>query len=693
MVITDFNGGYDVGAGIALQADGSIVVAGKSNGLPYGYDYDFAVARYHSDGSMDASFNGNGRVTTDVGSRYNAATSVALQTDGKIVVAGSASGTGFEVVRYDANGNLDATFNGGGRVATAFDVPGLDDGRGLALQADGKIVVAGSAYDGVHDSIFAVARYHSNGSLDNTFHQDGRVTTDLAKVGDANGSAVALQSDGKIVVVGTASGALAIARYEGMLEFLWGAKVTIVQWSGVVSRDYLVGCDGTSVITRNDLVFHLDGSVTAGVGTPLSAIRTIYLVPNSPQNAAAADRALGFNKYCSPVRRTGFELAGGVLLQERAWNIVVGGTRGKLPQTRPFYAIPRCPAPDDWIVPERRRATFTDESLKQLIAAKARAKFVPPQIVWAKLWLDSTGPLVVGWNQYGFVGERSFGVPSYRRDRVGQEMTIVTDDGGVGIGRITGSNIVASVPAGSSVFTHLYRLASDTGYNVETAVSVLERKREQTLNLAIGYAGTPGGRTVLEHWYNALWAFDGLPDPATSNRSTLPVYPDRVWEVVRSRGLGRWSFLRPVLSGYAVPAGISNDYFIPRKQSTLGNDANKKWAHADVDFDGLADVVLFAPSFSRGTIANSLFIRVRTDSTRPSLGIDSVHAVISGGALLSPLNLELSAGAADSFSIAMGVRLPRSRSYYNATFSVSLTGIDAKKRAAEGLTYKFMNPP
>jgi uncharacterized delta-60 repeat protein len=234
IVTTDF-GGSDAGSSIVLQTDGKIIVAGESSG---GGDGGFAIVRYNADGSLDATFDDDGKVTTDFGG-YEYATSVALQGDGKIVVAGynsiiSSSGGGdFAVVRYNANGSLDTTFDGDGKVVTDFG--GWDEAESVTIDSNGKIVVAG--YTGISSSgggDFAVVRYNIDGSLDTTFGVGGKVITNLA--GEDYTHSVIVQSDNKIVMIGdtatSASGAsdFALVRYNanGSLDttFGVGGKVT-----------------------------------------------------------------------------------------------------------------------------------------------------------------------------------------------------------------------------------------------------------------------------------------------------------------------------------------------------------------------------------------------------------------------------------------------------------------------------------
>src|SRR5829696_2570314 len=213
---TDFGGepGIDVATAVAMQTDGKIVAVGR--GGPEG---DFALARYKSNGSLDPTFSGDGKLTTNFGQFSDVAEGVVIQPNGKIVAVGSVGTTGgqdFALARYNPNGALDPTFSGDGKQTTDFG-GGSDGASGVALQGDGEIVAAGCACpDDVNARDFALARYTPNGALDPTFSGDGKQTTDFGASEDrANG--VAVQGDGKIVAVGRGGpkGDFALARYLG----------------------------------------------------------------------------------------------------------------------------------------------------------------------------------------------------------------------------------------------------------------------------------------------------------------------------------------------------------------------------------------------------------------------------------------------------------------------------------------------
>jgi uncharacterized delta-60 repeat protein len=125
---------------------------------------------------LDPSFGGDGKVTTNFSPGLDEGTDVAIQADGKIVVAGGAAGR-FAVARYEMSGSLDDSFSGNGKVKTNF-VGGTDRALGVAIQPNGKIVVAGIHGIGANPT-FALVRYTPDGNLDPSFGGDGKVKTNF----------------------------------------------------------------------------------------------------------------------------------------------------------------------------------------------------------------------------------------------------------------------------------------------------------------------------------------------------------------------------------------------------------------------------------------------------------------------------------------------------------------------------------
>ena len=223
-VTTDF-GADDEARAVALQSDGKIVVVGLAS---ISGAYDFAAARYNTDGSLDTTFDTDGKLTTNMGATDIAHAVAIHHSDGKIVLAGQA-GNSFGVARYTAAGALDATFDTDGKQTTSFTDGLPDRAHAMAIQSDGKIVLAGYATNNNgtttvttelpdpttddHED-FAVARYTTAGALDTTFDTDGKQTTDIGTVAGISGSvagtsdkanAMAIQRDGKIVLAGDVS--------------------------------------------------------------------------------------------------------------------------------------------------------------------------------------------------------------------------------------------------------------------------------------------------------------------------------------------------------------------------------------------------------------------------------------------------------------------------------------------------------
>ena len=202
-LLLNLSSGSDYVEDVVVQPGDQKIVGVGQLGLG---EQRFAVLRWNPDGNPDGTFGGgDGRVFTTFGTFAEVATAVALQADGKIVAVGYAPGSGgqFAIARYNTDGSPDMSFSGDGKTTTNF-TSGDDFAWDVAIQpADQKIVVAGRTAGS--DPKFAVVRYNTNGSLDGTFSGDGRATVNLT-TGEDNGTALALQANGGIVLVGYASG-------------------------------------------------------------------------------------------------------------------------------------------------------------------------------------------------------------------------------------------------------------------------------------------------------------------------------------------------------------------------------------------------------------------------------------------------------------------------------------------------------
>ena len=310
---------------LALQTGGEIVAAGRSNG-------HFAVARYQTSGLLDSAGFGapNGTVTTAIGAS-SIANSVALQTDGKIVAAGVSSDgvrNYFAVARYDTSGALDAAgFNAPRGYITSTLSAGNDIATAVAIQSDGKIVVGGYT-----DSQFVVARYYVTGTLDTTtFNAPNGFRTFPIGAKDW-AQAIGLQSDGKIILAGHAdtgsSDDFAVAR----LTTLGALDLTFNSGLGYITTDFPTD--------QNDLAQALDiqpDDKIVVAGYTNNGVDNDFALARYNANGAL-DTAFGTNGRTT-TSIVGDDLAMAVAVQ-RTGRIVLAGTSVD-PTTREDFAIAR----------------------------------------------------------------------------------------------------------------------------------------------------------------------------------------------------------------------------------------------------------------------------------------------------------------------------------------------------------------
>lgn len=267
---------------IALQSDGKIIAGGEAN--PAGVT-TFALARYNTNGTLDTTFGSEGTVTQSVGTSQSFINSVAIQSDGKIVAGGISNQAGifsFTIARFDSNGSLDSSFGTAGIASVSIGT--FSEITSIAIQSDGKIVAGGEAEVGGVEQ-FAIARFNSNGTLDTTFNssgsQPGVVTLPIGTSSFIN--SIAIQSDGKIVAGGQGEAAgisqFALARFnsDGSLDSSFGnngittealgtsSKIfaIAIQSNGKIVATGLGNLSGLSVIAR----FNTDGTLDNTFGT------------------------------------------------------------------------------------------------------------------------------------------------------------------------------------------------------------------------------------------------------------------------------------------------------------------------------------------------------------------------------------------------------------------------------------------
>ena len=280
---------------VLLQPDGKIVVVGSSGVSPYSTLNEFALARFNSDGTFDQSFGTGGKLKTHFEGQYvtgSRAASVAIQPDGKLVVGGSYKNaevtTQFAVARYNSDGSLDTTFGSGGKVTTLLGETSYGHGNSVAIQPDGKIVLAGDFHTARRNNDFALARYNSNGSLDTTFGNGGKLISDLFGASDDIANSLIIQPDGKLVVGGRTGQypnfKFGIARYNS-----YGAFDQSFGGTGKVMTDFSTSqsqSDGMALQADGKIVlagYTITGTTGENFNAQFALARYLIAAPHSAQ--------------------------------------------------------------------------------------------------------------------------------------------------------------------------------------------------------------------------------------------------------------------------------------------------------------------------------------------------------------------------------------------------------------------------
>jgi uncharacterized delta-60 repeat protein len=312
----------DKGKDVAVQADGKIVVVGEAN-------YDFTLIRFNPDGSLDNSFSGDGIAMADLFGFSDDATGIVIQNDGKLVVAGAttvANAGHMGVARFLPDGSLDNSFSDDGKTAILVGTF-MSSVEAIALQSDGKIVLAGHTVDAVINPgniDFAIVRLNTNGTPDNSFSGDGKQNTDFGLLED-RANAVVVQNDGKIVAAGFTNSnsayAFALARYNTD-----GTPDNSFSGDGKVVTDI-----GPNSDIPYALALMADGKVVAGgaaFNTGYAAVR--YNLDGTPDNSFDEDGIViggipgGYTVYnSSVVQSDGKILAAGFTLVNANYHFAV----------------------------------------------------------------------------------------------------------------------------------------------------------------------------------------------------------------------------------------------------------------------------------------------------------------------------------------------------------------------------------
>lgn len=298
---TNGNTGLPASCNVLLQSDNKIIQVARL----YNNSFGFSLVRYTINGVIDSSFGINGKVITSMGTGESFVNAGIIQADGKIVLAGYAyngNNWDFAMARYNNNGSLDNSFGTGGKQLTQMG--SYDDfANGLTIQPDGKIVVVGSSYDNNYISSYAILRYKSNGIVDSSFGQNGKIISHfgplITYIGNVYygtysheyGTAVAIQTDGKIVVGGQSYIPVNCFDYYGGLYC--NPIFTMVRYQSSGKLDSTFGkngkvSDSVSLLYMSSMILQPDGKiVVTGTGNPNGFFTERY------NNNGALDNSFG----------------------------------------------------------------------------------------------------------------------------------------------------------------------------------------------------------------------------------------------------------------------------------------------------------------------------------------------------------------------------------------------------------------
>jgi uncharacterized delta-60 repeat protein len=294
-------------AGVLVLDNGKVVSAGYASSAPDVY----SINRYNADGTFDTSFGTTGRVLVDIGP-YDDMGGVIAQPDGKLVVSGESSHwptREFSLFRLNVDGTLDKSFSGDGKLTIAAGAGYTYIDEAMALQADGKILVALGNTTSLNTPTVTLFRYTSNGSLDTTFHGTGSVTLRPDGISTYDATAISIQKDGKILLLGNAHDSndtayAFVARFlaDGSLDQTFGNKgMATAAEATSMAGGLLVQPDGKLLVYGNtndgdldfalmrfnadgtvDQTFSAQGNTLAGTttfteGSPTSAAKPVVL--------------------------------------------------------------------------------------------------------------------------------------------------------------------------------------------------------------------------------------------------------------------------------------------------------------------------------------------------------------------------------------------------------------------------------
>lgn len=256
-VFTSFGAFNSIFHALTMQTDGKIYAVGAKEGL-FSETNGLFIAKYNSDGSLDTTYNGTGKIEVGYGFSYEFCYTAVIQPDNKLIVAGSSNGD-FAIARLNSDGTYDTSFSADGKLNLSFGVGNGSKIRKILLQPDGKIIAIGEAYGGSNFD-YGVARFNSDGSLDTSFGLGGKTNIPVGVANDFGNDAI-LQPDGKIIVIGSSKNntgndffSMLRLNTDGSIDTTFGTSGKVmyrINTSECVANALTLQIDGKIIVTGN----------------------------------------------------------------------------------------------------------------------------------------------------------------------------------------------------------------------------------------------------------------------------------------------------------------------------------------------------------------------------------------------------------------------------------------------------------
>ena len=594
--VTTIAGTTSAVSDVVLLPDGKIIAAGTAGS---GSSRNIAVARYNDNGSLDNTFDNDGVVVTDIGNDDIAA-AARIQPDGKLLVGGYSNivafqGFEFFALRYNTNGTLDNTFDTDGKVTTRVGVMGTNRTSEVLLQPDGRIVLAGSVVD-TFSGDFALVRYNTDGSLDGGFDGDGKALLELGMAGDSV-YATAVQPDGKIVCVGyvfdgwTSQAGVSRFNADGTPDVTFGVKGSVI---------YAQQKESAYGVFANDVAIQSDGKIVFSIASSGSFPYTVVRLNTD----GSYDETFGNGGTVTFPVGTALDEAAGLELQTDGKIVLAGVSHNADLTSGPSIVRLKNDGTPDATFGAGGKVLTTDPAISGLVDALALSPDGKIILAGGGFVANDYTYFTTRYNTNGTI-DASFGGTGAVYTSIGgydnATMIAVQPDGKIIVGGIThpGASAVRYNPNGTldNSFDRDGKLVVPGELSLYTAFGDVAIQPNGKINF-VGSERIPVGTFGIERFNAAVFRFnpDGSPDTSFGVNG-------RVINAIGDHNSSHSSISLlangKIVAGGTSSNGLNDDFTVFRY---LGDGTR---APFDFDGDGKTDIGIFRPSVGEWWINRS----------------------------------------------------------------------------------------